>query len=124
MDKDHAAVVLAESVGADALLLLTDVPAVCLGHAGVDATRVRRLTLRGAADGVRDGTFAAGSMGPKVAAAAEFVRRTGGIRRDRSARRRRGRARRSGRDEARRRGAGLRLIDPLGGRAMQRRGAR
>ena len=33
----------------------------------------------GAADGVRDGTFAAGSMGPKVAAAAAFVRRTGGF---------------------------------------------
>ena len=79
VDKDHAAVVLAESVEADALLLLTDVPAVCLGYAGADATRIRRLTLRGAADGVRDGTFAAGSMGPKVTAAAEFVRRTGGI---------------------------------------------
>lgn len=38
---------------------------------------VRRLTLAGVAAGVEDGTFAAGSMGPKVTAAAEFVRRTG-----------------------------------------------
>jgi len=77
VDKDLAAVVLAESVDADALLLLTDVTAAHLGWGGPRRLPIRRLTLRGAEAGVRDGTFAQGSMAPKVTAAAEFVRRTG-----------------------------------------------
>jgi carbamate kinase len=77
VDKDLAAVVLAQAVDADALLLLTDVDAVHLGWLSAGRVPIRRLTLAGAADGVADGTFAAGSMGPKVTAAAEFVQRTG-----------------------------------------------
>jgi carbamate kinase len=77
VDKDMTAVVLAESVDADALLLLTDVEAAEFGWGAPDRISIRRLTLDDAAAGVADGTFAAGSMGPKVRAAAEFVRRTG-----------------------------------------------
>jgi carbamate kinase len=79
VDKDLAAVVLAESVDADALLLLTDVAAAEFGWGGPDRISIRRLTLEDAAAGAADGTFAAGSMGPKVRAAAEFVRRTGKV---------------------------------------------
>jgi carbamate kinase len=79
VDKDLAAVVLAEAVKADALLLLTDVSAAHLGWGAAEPLPIRRLTLAGAAAGVEDGTFAAGSMGPKVTAAADFVRRTGGF---------------------------------------------
>ena len=79
VDKDLAAVVLAQAVDADALLLLTDVDAVHVGWGSPDSVKLRRLTLAGAADGVADGTFAAGSMGPKVMAASEFVQRTGGL---------------------------------------------
>ncbi len=77
VDKDLAAVELAIAVGADDLLLLTDVD-------GVDVTPdrsgrpVRSLSLTDADDGLLDGRFPAGSMGPKVQAAAAFVRRTGG----------------------------------------------
>ncbi|MEX2183922.1 MAG: carbamate kinase [Chloroflexota bacterium] len=77
VDKDLAAVLLALKVDADALVLLTDVPAVHMGRGSVDRPPIRRLTLAGAAQGVADGTFPSGSMGPKVTAAAEFVRRTG-----------------------------------------------
>lgn len=77
VDKDWSAVVLAEAVDAHALLLLTDVSAVYLRWGAVDRVPIRRLTVVGAMDGVANGMFAAGSMGPKVAAAAEFVRRTG-----------------------------------------------
>lgn len=77
VDKDLAAVVLALKVDADALLLLTDVNAVHLGWGSRHAIPIRQLTLVGAAQGVADGAFAAGSMGPKVTAAAEFVRRSG-----------------------------------------------
>ncbi len=79
VDKDLAAVLLAEAVGAEALLLLTDVPAVRLGRGTAGAAGVSVLTLAEAAAGVADGTFAGGSMGPKVTAAASFVRRTGGF---------------------------------------------
>jgi carbamate kinase len=77
VDKDLAAVVLATCVEADRLLLLTDVSAVHLRWGSPDSEPIRRLTLADADAGVEDGTFAAGSMGPKVRAAAEFVRRTG-----------------------------------------------
>ena len=79
VDKDLAAVVLADSVDADALLLLTDVEAAEFGWGAPDRISIRRLTLDDAAAGVADGTFAPGSMGPKVRAAAEFVRRTGKV---------------------------------------------
>jgi carbamate kinase len=79
VDKDLAAVVLARAVGADALLLLTDVTAVYSRWNAPDARPLRNLSLRDADAGVADGTFAAGSMGPKVAAATAFVRETGGL---------------------------------------------
>lgn len=79
VDKDLAAVVLAQAVDADALLLLTDVPAVLASRDGPDPAPLHTLTLAGAAAGVADGCFASGSMGPKVRAAADFVRRTGGF---------------------------------------------
>jgi carbamate kinase len=77
VDKDLAAVVLAEAVGADALLLLTDVDAVHTGWRGPDPQPIATLTAGDAERGVADGSFPAGSMGPKVSAAARFVRRTG-----------------------------------------------
>jgi carbamate kinase len=77
VDKDLAAVVLAESLDADALLLLTDVSAVHLRWGSPNPEPLRRLTLAEADSGVANGSFAAGSMGPKVRAAADFVRRTG-----------------------------------------------
>lgn len=79
VDKDLAAVVLAEAVGAGALLLLTDVRAVQRGWGTPGATPIRHLSLAEAQAGIADGTFAAGSMGPKVAAAAAFAARTGGL---------------------------------------------
>ncbi len=77
VDKDLAAVVLADCVGADALLLLTDVGAVHQRWGSPDSEPIRRLTVADANAGAEDGTFAPGSMGPKVRAAAEFVQRTG-----------------------------------------------
>jgi carbamate kinase len=78
VDKDLAAVELALAVGADTLLLLTDVRAVYRGWGTPDQSAISELTLREADDGVADGTFPAGSMGPKVRAAAAFARQTGG----------------------------------------------
>ncbi|HWK26258.1 MAG TPA: carbamate kinase [Solirubrobacter sp.] len=70
VDKDRAAALLAEGLGAQALLLLTDVPAVELdGRPLADVTAAE----------LRTHAFAPGSMGPKVDAACRFVERTNGF---------------------------------------------
>jgi len=78
LDKDRTAALLAETVGADMLVIATDVSGVAVGY-GTDAERWLGETtpneLRSLAG---DGHFAAGSMAPKVEAAASFVERTGG----------------------------------------------
>jgi carbamate kinase len=74
VDKDRASAVLAHALAADLLLLLTDVDAVYLDWGTPDARPVRTLD----AATVDPGRFAAGSMGPKIEAAARFVRQTGG----------------------------------------------
>jgi carbamate kinase len=75
VDKDLASAVLAEALDADALLVLTDVPAVMRAYGTPDAAPIRRETP----GGLRSLDFAAGSMGPKVDAACRFVELTGGI---------------------------------------------
>lgn len=78
IDKDLAAAVLARDLGAELLLILTDVDAV---HAdwGTPAQRpLRRLSVQDAEAMDRAGAFGEGSMAPKVRAALDFVRRTGG----------------------------------------------
>src|SRR5688572_8792435 len=75
VDKDLAAAILAEGLGADALLMLTDVAAV---EVGWGTPRVRRLGDVSATE-LGGMTFAAGSMGPKVRAACRFAERTGGL---------------------------------------------
>jgi carbamate kinase len=69
VDKDGAAALLARQLGADVLLLLTDVPAVEVDFGTPRARPLGRVTARE----LRDMTFAVGSMAPKVAAAREFV---------------------------------------------------
>jgi carbamate kinase len=71
IDKDSSSALLAEEVGADALLLLTDVPAVLTAWpAGEPIGRTTPAALRAL-------SFDRGSMGPKVAAACRFAERTG-----------------------------------------------
>ena len=75
IDKDRAGGLLAQGLGADALLMLTDVDAVYLNWGEPKQRAIRR-----ASPGfLREKNFAAGSMGPKVEAACAFVEATGGI---------------------------------------------
>jgi len=74
VDKDLAAVVLARAVGADGLLLLTDVAGVIRGWGTPEAEMIRRLSVEEAFEGLAAGAWPAGSMGPKVRACADFVR--------------------------------------------------
>ncbi|HSM42674.1 MAG TPA: carbamate kinase [Afifellaceae bacterium] len=73
IDKDRASALLAEQLGARALLLLTNVPAVYTGWETPDARPIRRA----APDALRTLAFAPGSMAPKVEAACAFAERTG-----------------------------------------------
>ncbi|WUI03065.1 carbamate kinase [Spirillospora sp. NBC_00431] len=73
IDKDLTASVLAESMDADALLILTDVPRVMRNYGRHDQEEIVHTTPHE----LRAEDFPAGSMGPKVEAAASFVERTG-----------------------------------------------
>lgn len=69
IDKDLSAALLAHQLGADALLLLTDVDAVYLDWGGRDSRPVHETT----SDQLKGQAFAPGSMRPKVQAACRFV---------------------------------------------------
>jgi carbamate kinase len=75
IDKDRTAALLAEGLGADALLLLTDVAAVMTRWGEPDA----RPIAEASPEALSAFDFAAGSMGPKVEAARRFVARTGRV---------------------------------------------
>ncbi|TLF45888.1 carbamate kinase [Halomonas urmiana] len=75
IDKDHASGLLATRLDADALLLLTDVAAVYEGWGGPAPSPLHRVTP----EALAELSFEPGSMGPKVAAACEFVTARGGV---------------------------------------------
>jgi carbamate kinase len=73
IDKDRASALLAAELEADVLVMATDASAVFLDWGTSAARPLRRATP----DELARLPFDAGSMGPKVEAACEFVRRTG-----------------------------------------------
>jgi carbamate kinase len=73
IDKDFASELLAREVDADLFVMATDVDGVYDGWGTADQRRLDRVTP----DALRRRDFAAGSMGPKVEAAARFVEATG-----------------------------------------------
>ena len=74
VDKDLASAVLARDLHADTLIIATDVDGVYLDWGTPDSRRVHRAHP----DDLKLRDFAAGSMGPKVAAAVQFAQETGG----------------------------------------------
>jgi carbamate kinase len=73
IDKDVSASLLAHRLDADRLLILTDVERVAINYRKPDQKELSRLTLEEARRYIAEGHFAAGSMGPKVRAAVQFV---------------------------------------------------
>ena len=73
IDKDLCSALLAADVDADLLLIATDVDAVYADW----HTPCERVLSEVSVAGLRSMSFPAGSMGPKVEAACEFVSRTG-----------------------------------------------
>jgi carbamate kinase len=78
VDKDLAAAVLARDLGAELLLILTDVDAVYADWGTPNQRPLRFLSSDEAIEMDRAGAFGEGSMAPKIRAAVDFVRRTGG----------------------------------------------
>jgi carbamate kinase len=75
IDKDRASSLLARDLGADRLVILTEVPAVYSGFGSDRQEELRELSRADAEALLPD--LAAGSMRPKVEASVEFVRATG-----------------------------------------------
>jgi carbamate kinase len=75
IDKDRASSLLARELGADRLVILTEVPAVYRAFGSDDQEEIRELAA-GEAEALLP-ELAAGSMRPKVEAGVEFASRTG-----------------------------------------------
>jgi carbamate kinase len=73
VDKDLAAAILAREVEATVLLILTDVTKVQRGFGSLYPEDIDRMTVAEGKAMLKQGEFGAGSMGPKVLAALNFV---------------------------------------------------
>ena len=78
VDKDLAAAVLARDLDAGLLLILTDVDAVYADWRTPHQRALGQLSIAEAEAMDAAGAFGEGSMAPKIRAAVDFVRRTGG----------------------------------------------
>jgi len=78
IDKDRCSARLASDIGADVLVLLTGVPRVALDYGTRWERELSTLTVEEAVQGLADGDFPAGSMGPKIESAERFVTESGG----------------------------------------------
>ncbi len=73
VDKDRTAAILGNCLGADTLLVLTNVSAVHRDWGTDAATPIPRMTVSEAKAMLATGTLPAGSMAPKVEAAVSFI---------------------------------------------------
>ncbi|HOV65140.1 MAG TPA: carbamate kinase, partial [Spirochaetia bacterium] len=73
IDKDLASMKIALAVGAMTLIIITGVPCVALQYGTAEQQMLSRMTLAEAKYHFQKGQFPAGSMGPKIMAAIEFI---------------------------------------------------
>ena len=76
IDKDRTSALLAAGLGADTLVIATGVRRVALHFATPAERPLATLTAAEAAAHLADGHFPEGTMGPKIAAALDFLART------------------------------------------------
>jgi carbamate kinase len=74
IDKDFSSAKLASDLNADLFIILTGVPKVALDFGKPTQRYVDRMTVAEAEKHMADGQFPAGSMGPKMESAMQFVR--------------------------------------------------
>ena len=73
VDKDRCSAELALAIGADLLILLTGVPRVSVDYGTRWERELERITVSDAERALAEGEFPAGSMGPKIESARQFV---------------------------------------------------
>ncbi len=78
IDKDRTAVLIAGAIKATHFFLLTGVPNVCVDFGKPSQKALQNITIAEAQKYYDEGQFPPGSMGPKIEAAIDFARDTGG----------------------------------------------
>lgn len=76
IDKDLASALLAAELDADCLMILTNVDRVSINFGEPDEKQIEAMTVDEAQRHMDDGQFPAGSMGPKVQGAINFLQNT------------------------------------------------
>lgn len=77
IDKDCASALLANLIGADELCILTGVDKVAINYKKPDQRYFDAMTVADCERYLAEGQFPKGSMGPKIEAACDFIRRGG-----------------------------------------------
>ncbi|HEY0144419.1 MAG TPA: carbamate kinase [Thermoanaerobaculia bacterium] len=77
IDKDFASSLLAGELNADLFIVLTGVPKVAIDFNKPTQQYLSRMTIAEAEKHLADGQFPAGSMGPKIEASVQFVKKSG-----------------------------------------------
>jgi carbamate kinase len=77
VDKDHTAALLASLIGAEILLILTDVDKVALNYGKPYQKEIDHLTVSEARKHLNKGYFPSGNMGPKIESTIDFLENGG-----------------------------------------------
>jgi carbamate kinase len=77
IDKDRASALLANLIGADELCILTGVDRVAINYKKPDQRYLDAMTVADCDRYLAEGQFPKGSMGPKIEAARDFIKRGG-----------------------------------------------
>lgn len=77
IDKDLASAVLAKEINAEKFIILTSVDKVSIGFGTENQKDLSSITISEAKKYLADGEFPAGSMGPKIQAAVNFLEQGG-----------------------------------------------
>ena len=77
IDKDRASALLANLIGADELVILTGVEKVAVNYKKPNEQRFDRMAVAECQKYMAEGQFPKGSMGPKIEAACDFIKRGG-----------------------------------------------
>ncbi len=73
IDKDYSAGIIAKQIGVDLFIILTDIDKVCLNYGKKNQKAISSMNVAQAKKYLSEGHFPAGSMGPKIEAAIDFV---------------------------------------------------
>ncbi len=77
IDKDRSSALLANTIGIDILVILTEAPYAYLNYNTDEQMSLRNTTVAEMEDYLKQGHFAQGSMRPKIESAIEFIKKGG-----------------------------------------------